>query len=79
MTLNILLIMIKEDNKGTLFRKIDFRKTNFVDDIYNALFGTSDDSSNKNNKNAQKPDDKNNKLDDSQFDQNDDFDNGKDI
>ncbi len=62
-----------------LFRKIDFRKTNFVDDIYNALFGTSDDSSNKNNKNAQKPDDKNNKLDDSQFDQNDDFDNGKDL
>ncbi len=62
-----------------LFRKIDFRKTNFVDDIYNALFGTSDDSSNKNNKNTQKPDDQNNKLDDSQFDQNDDFDNGKDL
>lgn len=62
-----------------LFRKIDFRKTNFVDDIYNALFGTSDDSSNKNNKNTQKPDNQNDKLDDSQFDQNDDFDNGKDI
>lgn len=64
-----------------LFKKFDFRKndTDFVEDLYNALFGTSDENSNKNNKNTQKPDDKNNKPDDSQFDQNDDFDDGKDL